>query len=57
MLETVVRNLVRNAIKFTDGGGWVREASTDGVWTTVVVLDDGHGIPPDCLERIFEVGS
>jgi signal transduction histidine kinase len=58
MLETVVRNLVGNALKFTDGGGQVRvAASTDGGWTTIVVLDDGHGIPPDRLGRIFEVGG
>jgi two-component system phosphate regulon sensor histidine kinase PhoR len=52
-LEQVVQNLVDNAIKY--GGGEVRIAGEkSGGEIRLTVEDDGPGIQPDHLERVFE---
>jgi EAL domain-containing protein (putative c-di-GMP-specific phosphodiesterase class I) len=49
----VVRNLLRNAISFGGGNIWVRIG--EGFNKVVVeVVDDGDGIAPEDVERIFE---
>jgi signal transduction histidine kinase len=49
-------NVLNNAITFTEAGGHIRVetqlASSAEAWITVT--DDGIGIAPDQLERIFE---
>ena len=53
--ERIVENLVRNAIKHTPVGTRVRVVVTgdeDGIVLTVD--DDGPGVPPELVERIFE---
>jgi two-component system, OmpR family, sensor kinase len=56
-LAQALRNLIRNAIEYTRGpGGLVRlqvEARPGGR-VRFVVLDDGPGIPPEDLERVFQ---
>ncbi|MEQ1931338.1 MAG: ATP-binding protein [Parvularculaceae bacterium] len=55
-LGQVFRNLIDNARSFSPKGGEVRVAlvaRNDGA-LTVTVEDDGPGIPPDLLERVFE---
>ncbi|HEX3131523.1 MAG TPA: ATP-binding protein [Thermoanaerobaculia bacterium] len=54
-LTQVFWNLVRNAVKFTPEGGSVRVRSwnQDG-WLAVEVLDNGIGIGPETLPRIFD---
>jgi signal transduction histidine kinase len=54
-LGQVFANLLDNALKYSQAGGQVRLAvqSRDG-WVEVRVEDDGPGIPPAELERIFE---
>ena len=55
MLQRMAANLIDNAIKYTGGGGVVtvglRRDGTDRALLTVA--DDGMGIPPEDLVRIF----
>ena len=54
-IQQVVWNLLSNAIKFTHEGGSVRLAvSRQGGQVEITVADNGVGIPPDLLPRIFE---
>jgi len=55
-LEQVLGNLVDNAIKYGRSEGTVTVAgcALDGGQVEVAVQDDGPGIPPEALERIFE---
>ncbi len=56
-LETVLRNLIGNAIKHhrrPDGHVWVSARPGDGV-VEFHVCDDGPGIAPEYHERIFEL--
>jgi signal transduction histidine kinase/ActR/RegA family two-component response regulator len=54
-LEQVLANLVGNALKFTPRGGhvWV-ELQQAGAEAVLRVRDDGIGIAPDQLHRVFE---
>jgi signal transduction histidine kinase len=51
----IVTNLVNNGVKFTPKGGhvWVRLDSRAGR-ISLVVDDDGVGIPPEKADRVFE---
>ena len=55
-LEQVLGNLVDNAIKYgrTDGSVIVGARPAEGGLVEVSVEDDGPGIPPEALERVFE---
>ena len=54
-LLQVLRNLVGNAIKHTPGGTSILVVGrTHGNHAEIAVADDGEGIPPDELERIFD---
>ena len=52
----VLRNLVTNALRHTARGGTIRVAVTGNAGGTlhVLVSDDGEGIPPDLLPRVFD---
>ena len=56
LLSTVFRNLIGNAIKFTyeNGNIHVRAAQTDGQ-VKIAVTDDGIGIDPDDLNKLFRI--
>jgi signal transduction histidine kinase len=54
-IERVIDNLLGNAIKYSPQGGCVSIslAANDG-WATVVVRDQGLGIPAEDLPHVFE---
>jgi PAS domain S-box-containing protein len=55
-LEQVAVNLLSNAAKYTDTGGLVRmTVAREGDDAVVRVLDNGVGIPPDMLPKIFDL--
>src|SRR5690606_8096550 len=55
LLEAIVENLVDNAVSFTPGGGQVRlSLMGDKTHATIAVVDEGPGVPPDSLPRIFD---
>jgi two-component system phosphate regulon sensor histidine kinase PhoR len=54
-LEHVLSNLVDNAIKYCPRGARiVVRATLEGERVKLVVADDGPGIPPEHLPRVFE---
>lgn len=56
MIETVIRNLVSNAIKFTNIGGEIHVmADVDGDRVIIKVKDNGVGIPPENLPKLFDI--
>ncbi|HEU4885725.1 MAG TPA: ATP-binding protein [Longimicrobium sp.] len=51
----ILLNLVGNAIKFTDPGGWViLSCDADGERVRIHVRDNGRGIPEDKLKAVFD---
>jgi PAS domain S-box-containing protein len=54
-IEQVVANLLTNACKFTPEGGKVRLTAQAGDEVVLTVADNGVGIPPEMLSRIFDV--
>jgi two-component system phosphate regulon sensor histidine kinase PhoR len=55
-LDQVFANLVDNAIKYGRAGGGVTVGGKklDGERLEIFVRDDGPGIPPESLDRVFE---
>jgi len=55
-LEQVITNLVANALKYTPHGGHVRvRTGIEGPDTVLEVEDNGPGIAPDALPRVFDL--
>ena len=55
-LEQIVANLVNNAAKYTPEGGRIGVALAEEAGTAVLtVVDDGAGISPELLPRIFDL--
>jgi two-component system, sensor histidine kinase and response regulator len=54
MITTIIRNLVSNAIKFTNRGGTITVAAkTENGEVTISVSDTGIGIPKDKITQLF----
>lgn len=53
LLERILRNLLENALRYTDRGGIVIGCRRRGDRVLIVVVDTGSGIPPEHLDRIF----
>lgn len=57
-LAQVLENLLNNACKYTHEGGSVTVGARtpdDGGWVEIRVTDDGIGLAPDQLGRVFEM--
>lgn len=56
-VATIIRNLTDNAIKFTPSQGAVGiEAKTNKMMAIITVSDQGTGIPPGKVEKLFTLG-
>jgi signal transduction histidine kinase len=59
-LSTMLRNLVENAVRYTEPGGHLeihaegRAGEDDRHWVVMEVIDDGVGIPLTDQQRVFE---
>lgn len=54
MLDRIVRNLVGNAVKYTDRGGVLVSARRRGQGVRIAVHDTGRGIPDEHKDAIFQ---
>ncbi len=58
MIETVVRNLLNNAIKFTERNGHVDlYCAKDGEKVIISIKDNGVGIQKEVAENLFKIDS
>lgn len=53
LLERVIRNLMANAIQYTDSGLVCLMNSVDKGFVTIAIQDEGRGIPEEELNNIF----
>jgi len=58
MLQTVLRNLISNAIKFTNKNGAINISAEENPGNvTISVSDNGTGIAPDNLTKLFDISQ
>jgi len=58
MIKTVLRNLVSNAIKFTNNSGAINiNAEVNSGNLTISVSDNGIGIEPESLTKLFNISK
>jgi signal transduction histidine kinase len=58
MIQSVVQNLVSNAIKFTTAGGQITVSSENkGTMIEIAVADTGVGMKDEDLEKIFRIDA
>ncbi len=56
MLNTVIRNLLSNALKFTPREGMVKiSAQKEGKWVDILISDTGIGIRPEDIDKLFRI--
>lgn len=56
LLTTVIRNIISNAIKFTnENGEIIVSASLKGNYYEIIIKDTGVGMAPEKLENLFSV--
>ncbi len=55
-LVQILQNLLTNAAKYTPDGGTIElSIKRDGPFAVATVTDNGQGIEPEALERVFEL--
>ena len=58
MLNTIMRNLVSNAVKFTKSSGMIELSATPaGAFVDVVISDTGVGIERSVLPLLFRIDT
>ena len=58
LLNTIIRNLVSNAIKFTPKGGSILlNAETNDYGSVISVKDSGVGITADAISKLFKINE
>jgi signal transduction histidine kinase len=57
MVNTVIRNLLTNAVKFTEKGKIHITLEEDSKWYKMKIEDTGVGIPAEKLQNLFEIGG
>ncbi len=58
MLEVIIRNLISNALKFTNENGNIHiNAEINNSSIIASVEDDGIGIPPEIIPDLFDIGE
>ena len=58
MLQTIIRNLVSNAIKFSNRGGSISiHAGKNGDSALISVADKGVGIEKEAISKIFDIND
>ena len=65
ILHTIFRNLISNAIKFTNEGGKIEIGILPNFWNqksqngfiTIFVKDNGIGMLPETVEQLFQIGK
>jgi NtrC-family two-component system sensor histidine kinase KinB len=51
----VITNLLGNAVRYTENGGWIKlKSHVSGEWTFISVMDNGTGIPLEYQSKIFD---
>jgi PAS domain S-box-containing protein len=55
-LVQCVANVLGNAVKYTDPGGQIQVSTrAEEDWVIIEITDNGVGIPPPLLERVFDI--
>jgi len=58
MLKTVLRNILDNAVKFTNKGGEIAVSATErGQFVEIVVADNGIGMSQDIQKKLFKTDA